>query len=269
MEEKNYYIYGGFGGAVILILITAFSFFLPPQNKIPDINNTNTENTSIVQEQEKTYSKPKIVFTPEYKKENNYTIKFIKPTDLPAAVETIIEADFTERKTGFLKNQTEEAVVLENTEPQIYQSGKYVSIVIAFSEYKNGELIDKSFSCFTYSQETEKIISLSQALEIENEETQAYNYLSETIKASIIKEITAQLNELRIDSDSEKTNLENQVNNTLSREIRNFLWYLNGDQLYFIYNPLLFTSYGLEEQTISVGFSGTKNYLKAQINSNK
>ncbi|MFA5080091.1 MAG: hypothetical protein WC472_00495 [Candidatus Paceibacterota bacterium] len=267
MEEKKYYIYGGFGLAIILLIITLFSFFSVPKYS----SNSTVGGLTVIngKVEKKTYPKPDIVFISDNSEEKDHYIKlkFIKPSNLPSAVQSIIDSDF-ERE----KSKASESIRIENSQPEIYQSDEYVSIVTVFSKYNVSKLIKKSSFCWTYSQETKNIVSLPQTLESENKNNEVYTYLVSVFKPQIARKTFELLKEINIGGSIE--NVEKKVADKLLPKAENFsTWYLDANQLFLIFDPDYFMyddeSSNFEEQKISVNFLASKTYLKTHSNSNK
>ncbi|MCK9393731.1 MAG: hypothetical protein WCX30_01105 [Candidatus Paceibacterota bacterium] len=267
MEEKKYYIYGGFGLAVILLVFTVFSFFSAPKyasNKTVD--GVVAVNGKV---EEKVYPKPDIILTNS--KEENSSIKFIKPSNLPSTVQSVIDSDFEKKKSG-----VSSSIRIENSSPEIYQSGEYVSIVTVFSKYNENVLQSKVSSSWTYSQETKNIVSLPQVLESENKNNEVYIYLADVFKTSVVRKTSELIDE--VNGGSSMVSVEKKVEEVLLPEEKNFsTWYLNANQLFLIfdsnnfipYSFVLYDSYGFEEQKTAINFWESKNYLKVHSNSNK
>lgn len=265
MEEKKYYIYGGFGLAIILLIITVFSFFSAPKYNSNSVVGGLTVNNGKVEK--KTYSKPDIAFISDNSEEKSY--KFIKPSNLPSAIQSVIDSDFEKEKSG------RGIMRIENSQPEIYQSDEYVSIVTVFSKYNGNRLIAESSSCWTYSQETKNIVSLPQVFESENKNNEVYAYLVSVFKSQISKKMFELLKENNMGSSIE--NVEKKVENALLPKPESFSkWYLNENQFFLIFDPDDFIIYyyndshnDFKEEKVSINFSASKIYLKAHSNSNE
>jgi hypothetical protein len=260
LDEKKYYIYGGFGLAAILIAITLFSFFSAPRYEVLDASNTLSTNT-VGAGATKGYFKPKVVSVADISAKSNYSIKLTKPSGLPTAVQEVIDSDFSKKKLAFIKKYSNEpSVILTNDQFQVYQSGKYVSVTTTFLEYKGSEVVTKESSCWTYDQDTEAIVSLPQVLESDDK---AYVYLSTTIKSLVLSSL-AERTGVTI---SEITDLNKKIDNILTADSQNYSkWYLDGNQLVFMFDISLFLDTKAEEQKIILDFNMTKTNLKVKTN---
>jgi len=263
LDEKKYYIYGGFGLAMVLLLITLFSFFSVPKYEVSTTSNLPSSDTSAAGNGEaaKVYSKPQVESVADVSSEENYSIKLTKPSGLPTAVQEAIDNDFSKKKLAFIKKYSAKASsTLENSQPQVYQSDKYISIVSVFSEYNGSDLESKDSLCWTYDQDTKAVVSLPQALESDDK---VYTYLSKTIKPLILNSLAGRSDV----TNSQISNLSAKIDSVLTADVKNYTkWYLDGDQLVFMFNTSLFLDAKGTEEKITLGFNESKNNLKSQIN---
>jgi hypothetical protein len=263
LDEKKYYIYGGFGLAIVLLLITLFSFFSVPKYEVSTTSNipTSDTNTTGNGETTKVYSKPQVESVADVSSEENYSIKLTKPSGLPTAVQEAIDNDFSKKKLAFIKKYSAKpSSILENNQPQIYQSGKYISIVSVFLEYNGSDLESKDSLCWTYDQDTKAIVSLPQILESDDK---AYTYLSATLKPLVLSSLAGRSDVVNSQIDG----LNTKIGNVLTADVKNYSkWYLDGDQLIFMFSTSLFLDVKASEEKITLGFSESKNNLKSQAN---
>ncbi|MFA6252213.1 MAG: hypothetical protein WCX74_02330 [Candidatus Paceibacterota bacterium] len=268
LQDKRIYTYGGFILALVLLALTVFSFFQKPkyeplgkdnsgQKVIEEVNTA--ENASL-----KSYPRPDISTSLDVSGKNNYSTKIFRLTGLPESVQAVVYADIEKKKTSFINKYKNGSIVvsLEGESPTIYQSEQYVSIVMYFSEYASGELVKKTLLCWTYDSEAGKIVSLPQVFESENKNNEVFKYLVTSLRQSIVGVIVDKL-ALGIDAGGYRTEIDANVGNVLTAEEKNFSnWYLKDGWAFFIFDPIVFVTYSLDDIEVSINVEASKLYLK-------
>ncbi|MCK9577953.1 hypothetical protein M0R01_00475 [bacterium] len=270
LQDKRIYVYGGFALALILLVVTLFSFFEKPKYQRSNIDNTQNnpavannqnENTS------KTYPSPKISFISDTLTKDNYSIKISKVQGMPESVQSVIYNDIEKTKMAFISKykNASESVKLQNSTPQVYQSGKYVSIVTVFSEYVSGQVVRSKTVSWTYDVEKEKLVSLLEVLESENKNNYTYDYLASSLRVYVVKQIIEKINLSGIDGNERREEIIKNVTDILTAEEKSFSkWYVNEKEIIFIFDPKDFVSFSFDEITVPLDIEGTRLYLKNQ-----
>lgn len=275
MEEKNYYIIGAIVVVIALGFITISSYFsnsqekkplvgkeqsaIKEEGKTPEVNNTETKKTN--------EAISDIKFTTEEEVKEKYTIKLIKPTGLPAEIQTKIESAYKAAKDSFLElakdNSQEIKYALEVNQPKVYQSGDYVSILIEFYENTGGAHPNFNYFSISYSQITGREAGLSDILENKNTNNEIYKYLSTTIEPIAIDALIKQVEGDHKIEGAEKEALKSSVKIGLNPVAENFLvWYLNGENIIFVFSPYQIAPYSFGKQEVSMYLSQTTSALK-------
>jgi hypothetical protein len=274
MEEKKYYLFGAIVLVVFLGFITVSSYFSNSSNKGTQDNNkqsvseeNSSEKSNNSENTEKKYKSSDIKFITEQETKDKYSIKLVKPTGLPEGVQVNVDKAYKAAKDSLTEMAGSDTFganySLDSAQPEIHESGDYISILIEFYENTGGAHPNSNYISFSYSKATGEEVSLSDVLQNSNTNNEIYKYLSSALESKIYENVVKLAEQNGKIGDSEKESIMNDVKVGLNPISDNFLvWYVDGENITFVFAPYQVAPYVFGTQKASVYLSQVISSLK-------